>query len=43
MYFRFIYYVFLYLTGGVLANQVQYRKVLSVRILAKMSPGGEPL
>lgn len=40
MYFRFIYYVFLYLTGGVLANQVQYRKVLSVRILAKMSPRG---
>ena len=38
--FRFIYYVFLYLTGGVLANQVQYRKVLSVRILAKMSPRG---
>lgn len=34
------YYVFLYLTGGVLANQVQYRKVLSVRILAKMSPRG---
>ena len=25
---------------GVLANQVQYRKVLSVRILAKMSPRG---
>ena len=40
MRFRFIYYVFLYLTGGVLANQVQYRKVLSVRILAKMSPRG---
>lgn len=40
MHFRFIYYVFLYLTGGVLANQVQYRKVLSVRILAKMSPRG---
>lgn len=40
MHFRFIYYVFLYLTVGVLANQVQYRKVLSVRILAKMSPRG---
>lgn len=40
IHFRFIYYVFLYLTGGVLANQVQYRKVLSVRILAKMSPRG---
>lgn len=38
--FSFYLLRFLYLTGGVLANQVQYRKVLSVRILAKMSPRG---